>query len=113
VQKPLPETAQLPLTWIDVDKVPIQFVNNILGQVDDFGDIIIAFGQTTPPALTGTHEEMLRQAERIAYVPVRPVARFSMSRDRLEQMIDFLTKTLKMHDEALELRRRLKEPGQT
>jgi hypothetical protein len=99
--------AQLPLTWIDVDKVPIQFVNNVLGQVDDFGDIILAFGQTTPPALTGTDEEMRRQVERIAYVPVRPVARFSMSRDRLEQMIGFLGATLKMHDDAVALRRRL------
>lgn len=109
MQEPLPETAQFALTWIDVDKVPIQFVNNLLGQVDDLGDIIIAFGQTTPPALTGTDEEQRRQVERIAYVPVRPVARFSMSRDRLEQMIGLLARTLTMHDTAVELRRKLTE----
>lgn len=109
MQGPLPETAQFSLTWIDLDKVPIQFVNNLMGQVDDFGDIIVAFGQTTPPAFIGTAEEVRRQVERVAYVPVRPVARFSMSRDRLEQMIGLLTQTLANHDKAVELRRRLTE----
>lgn len=78
--------------------MPIQFVNSVLTQVDDFGDMIVAFGQTTPPPLMGSPEEVKRQAERIAYVPVRPIARFSMSRDRLVQVIDFLQQLLTMQD---------------
>jgi len=32
-EDPLPERALFSTTWIGVDKVPIQFVNNVLGQV--------------------------------------------------------------------------------
>ena len=42
------------LTWVGTEEIPVVFVNQMLGQVDDRGDIILSFGQMTPPALLGT-----------------------------------------------------------
>ena len=89
---------QVPLTWVGADEVPIQFVNQVLGQLDDAGDLILSFGQATPPAIMGNHEAQRQQAQRIAYVPVRPIARFSMSRARLNQVMKTLQDLAAIHD---------------
>jgi hypothetical protein len=89
----------LPLTWVGTDEVPIQFVNQMIAQIDDAGDIIITMGQMTPPAIMGaTEEERRRQVERIAYVPVRPIARFSLPRRRVDQIIASLQGIAQMSD---------------
>ena len=88
--------VQVPVSWVGTEDIPIVFINNFLGQVDDKGDAILTFGHYTPPALVGTAEEVMAQAERIAYVPVRPVARFTLSRPRLLELVEALQKTLDM-----------------
>jgi hypothetical protein len=100
--------VQLPLTWIDVDKTPINFVNAVVTQLDDFGDFLVTFGQATPPALTGANpEENRKQLERIAYVPVRPIFRISMSRARLEQFIANLQQMVAVQDQFFEAKRQM------
>jgi hypothetical protein len=112
MDEPVPEGFQLSLTWIDVDKVPIQFINSMLTQLDELGEIILTFGQATPPVLTGTTaEENRKQLERIAYVPVRPVARFAVSRSRLEQFLGFLSTALVQQDQYLAARRKMEKGG--
>lgn len=106
----MPRVVQIPATWVGVEDIPIPFVNNVLVQVDDVGDLIIAFGQTTPPALTATTpEENAIALERIAFIPVRPVARISMSRTRLDQTITTLQNLAKLQDAHLAEMRRLAE----
>lgn len=108
MEQPQGDFFQLPLTWIDVDKTPAQFVNAILTQLDDFGDILVTFGQATPPALTGaTPEENRKQMERVAYVPVRPIVRLSMSRSRLEQFVTSLQQTAVVQDQFVEAKRQM------
>ena len=103
--EPPPPTQNIPVSWVGVDEVPVQFVNCVLTQIDDFGDLIVNFGQMTPPVLTGTtQEENLRLLERVAYVPVRAVARISMSRTRLEQVIGFLQAGLALQEQHYRLR---------
>jgi hypothetical protein len=89
----------VPVTWVGTEEVPVVFVNQMLGQVDDRGDVILSFGQVTPPALIGTPQEQAAQAQRIAYVPVKPVARFTMSRPRVAELIGVLTQVLQIQNQ--------------
>jgi hypothetical protein len=91
-----PQSVQVPLTWVGAEELPITFISHFLGQVDDKGDAILTFGQTTPPALLGSPEEVLAQAQRLAYVPVRPVARFSLSRPRLLELLEVVRQTIEL-----------------
>ncbi len=68
------ERVNLNLAWVGVEDVPIVFVNQILGQVDDKGEVIISFGQATPPILLGSPEDLRRQAAAIPFIQVKPVA---------------------------------------
>ncbi len=95
-----PVTVQL--TWVGTEEVPIVFANMLMGQVDDRGDIILSFGQMTPPALIGTPEEKAAQVNRLAYVPVKPIARFSMSRPRVVELIKLLQDVLQIQSAARE-----------
>src|SRR5207249_9163215 len=97
--------VQVPLSWVGTEEIPIVFISHFLGQVDDKGDAILSFGQTTPPPLIGTPEEVRAQAERIAYVPVRPVARFTLSRPRLLELAEVVQKTLEVQQGVRDLLR--------
>ena len=94
------EQVQLPLSWIGMEELPIIFANQFLGVIDDRAEAIISFGQANPPVAIGTPEEMRKQLERLAYIPVKPVARISLSRERMLQLIDVLSQTVK-NQEAL------------
>jgi hypothetical protein len=89
-----PESVQVPISWVGSEEVPILFVSHFIGQIDDKGDAILSFGQTTPPPLMGTPDEIRAQAERLAYIPVRPVARISLSRPRLLELAETLRLTI-------------------
>jgi hypothetical protein len=93
---------------VGAEEIPIVFISHFLGQVDEKGDAILTFGQTTPPALTGTPQEVLAQARRLAYVPVRPVARFSLSRPRLVELLEIVQKTIDLQQVT---RKNLRQTG--
>ncbi len=99
---------QVPVSWVGAEDIPITFINNWLGQVDDKGDATIMFGHYTPPPLVGTPEEILAQAERIAYIPCHPVARFTLSRPRLFELAEALQKIL---DVQQTVREQLRQSG--
>jgi hypothetical protein len=58
----------------------------------------VSVGQLAPPVLVGSVEEQRMQAENITYVPIRTVARVSMTRARLEELIGVLSTTLELYD---------------
>jgi hypothetical protein len=74
--------------------MPIVFANQLIGQLDDRREAIITFGQANPPILIGSVEEQMQQATAIPFVQVRPVARVSLSRSRLEELVAVLSQTL-------------------
>jgi hypothetical protein len=88
--------VSIPLTWVGAEEIPVLFVNQMLGQVDDRGDVILSLGQVTPPAIVGTPEEQAAQVQRIAYVPVKPVARFTLSRPRVVELVQVLNQLLEI-----------------
>lgn len=100
---------QVQLTWVGTEDVPIMFISHTIGQVDDRGDAILSFGQVTPPALLGTPDEVAEQVKRLAFVPVTPVARFSMSRPRLIELMQMIDQLLKNQEAA---RQAIRQAGQ-
>lgn len=92
----------IPLTWIGAEELPVLFVNQFVGQVEaGQGVFFLNVGQALPPALIGTPEERTEQLEQIAYIPVKPVARFAFTRERLEYLIAILQTNLDQHDEIM------------
>jgi len=82
------------LAWVGVEEMPVVFANQVLAQVDDAGEAIIMFGQAAPPILLGSADEQRQQAALVPFVQVRPVARLTLSRARIEQLITVLQQTL-------------------
>jgi hypothetical protein len=106
-ETPEPQRITAQLAWIGIEDVPVVFVNQMLGQIDDKGEVLITFGQATPPVIVGPAEEAF-QAGTVPFVQVRPVARITMSRARLEEVVDVLQKTL---DNQARVLKQLSEGG--
>lgn len=87
------QEVTLPIVWSGTEDVPIVFVNQVLGQVGRQGEVVLAFGQLTPPALLGTPEQQREQAREISFLPVKPVARLAFTRVGLDDLIGVLEQT--------------------
>ncbi len=104
-----PEVLSLPLVWVGVDEVPIVMANQVLGQIAGEDEVVLAFGQVTPPPFLGTPEQRIEQAKQIQYVAVRVVARLSLTHTRLQELVRVLQQTLDNYDQAVKI---LKEASQ-
>jgi hypothetical protein len=92
------DIIQIPIAWIGLDDQPVLMANQFIGQVEQ-DEIIISIGtQVSPPILGSTAEERREQLSRVAFIPVRPVARFSMTRRRVEELAHILRDTLDNYD---------------
>ena len=81
------------LDWGGVESLPILLANQVIGQVGQQGEVIISFGQSSPPILIGTPEQQREQAKEITSLPVTPVARIALTRTGLDEMIRILNET--------------------
>ncbi|HEV7526833.1 MAG TPA: hypothetical protein VGP92_17835, partial [Acidimicrobiia bacterium] len=82
-----PEPVALPLTWVGIDDLPLLYVNQWLVQVAPPGEMMITAGQVSPPPVVGSAEDQYEQLQRWPFVAIRPVARFALSRARLDELI--------------------------
>ena len=89
--------AAIPLDWTQFDAVPILFGNHFLvqHQPDEF---VVTVGQSTGPPLSGTPEEISRQAAQVTGIPVETLARVALTRRRLTELIAVLQAALEDHD---------------
>jgi hypothetical protein len=95
VTPPEDEAArQVPLVWIDADDFPVSFCNHMLFQLAGPGEYVLTFGHVVPPPILGSVEERLEQAKRISFVPVKTVARVSLTRQRVDELIQVLQTVL-------------------
>ncbi len=105
------------LVWVGAEDMPIVFTNQALGQVGSHGEILLTFGQTSPPAfIPESEEETARILERLSELPIKPVARLALTRTSLEQLIVALQTTLTNYDRVQQLDAEAKletEEGQT
>lgn len=99
-----PESLQPRLEWHPADEIPFLFVNQLIAQVNQ-GEVFLTFGQVSPPVILGTPEEQRRQLSELESVPVRPIARLSMTPERLEEIIGVLVHTVERHRQQQEVER--------
>jgi hypothetical protein len=108
------EWLDIPVVWEGLENVPIVLANNALGQVGQQDEIILSFGQLTPPALYGDLERQREQAQQIERLAVKPVARLGLTRAGLDDLIRILTGTRDNYDRVQEARaKRAREAGET
>lgn len=94
-----PPDIDIPLAWIGAEELPIHLVNQFLCQFNQ-DEFILTIGQMAPPALiASTPEERLEQAEQISYVPVKPLARLTFTRQRLVELVATLEANIAQYDE--------------
>ena len=99
-----PLQKRVRLVWVGVEDIPISFTNQALGQVGSHGEILLTFGQSSPPAfLPESEEEQARALEELSELPIKPVARFALTRTSLEQLIGALQTTLNNYDQIQQL----------
>lgn len=92
------DEVQVRLLWIDLDETPVYAANQFIGQFHG-QEIIVAFGHMSPPVIVGeTLEERRGQAEGLGYVPVRPVARISLTRENLGSLMNILEQTKRNYE---------------
>lgn len=92
-----PEVVQVPVSWVGIDEPPILLVNQFLGQFQG-DEFIITLGQLAPPILLGTDEEKLEEARRLSFIPVKVLARFGLTRARVEELIRVLQQTIENYE---------------
>lgn len=95
------DIVTLPIVYIGVEDVPILFANQFVIQHEE-NEFILTVGQLQPPILLGPPEQRKEQAKRLTYVPIKVVARFGLTRQRLTELIQALQTNLQIYDEKQE-----------
>ena len=95
------DAITLPLTYLGLEDIPILFANQFVIQHEK-NEFILTVGQLQPPILLGTPEDRKEQAKKLTYVPIRVVARFGLTRQRLTELIEVLQSNLRTYDEKQE-----------
>jgi hypothetical protein len=93
------EQLDIPLAWIGVEELPMLGVNQMIAQHIGREEFILIFGQVAPPVILGQTEEQRREQLRmVTFAAVKPVARVSMTRARVVELIRILHSQLEAHD---------------
>ena len=95
------DAITLPVTYLGLEDVPILFANQFVIQHEK-NEFILTVGQLQPPILLGSPEERKEQAKKLTYVPIRVVARFGLTRQRLVELVEALQNNLRKYDEKQE-----------
>src|SRR5215210_6976265 len=93
----------LPVAYVGVDDVPIQFANQFVVQIEE-EEILLVVGQMSPPVLIGTPAQQAEQAKGVPFVPIQVVARYGMTVHRARQLAELLSRQIKRFEEAQEAR---------
>jgi hypothetical protein len=91
--------VQVPIVWVGIEDVPVYAVNQIVVQHSGANEFVVTFGELTPPIALGTEEQRREQLRMTSFVPIRPVARVGLNRQRLQELITVLQQNLQRHDE--------------
>ena len=96
---PEPEHRAIPTVWVGLDETQVSFANAFVCQFQP-GEFVISIGQVVPPMLLGPPEAHREQLEAVDFVPITPIARIAVTRDRLVELINALQENLRNHDVA-------------
>jgi len=95
------DAITLPVVYVGAEDEPILLANQFAIQHQK-NEFILTVGQLQPPILLGSPEERKEQAKKLTYVPIRVVARFGLTRQRLAELIEALQINLRKYDEKQE-----------
>lgn len=69
------------------------FANQMATQFTQ-GQVLLTFGQMTPPLVSGTPEEQMEQMQQAGPVPIRVIGQFAVPVEAFGQMVAALQQTL-------------------
>jgi hypothetical protein len=96
-----PVQREIALDWRGAEQLPLYYANHLASQLDPTqGVFFITFGSATAPLLLGSPERVRAQAEAIETVPIQPIARIAVTREKLPDFIRALEENLARYDEA-------------
>lgn len=90
----------VPLVWVGVDELPVHASNQLVAQIAAREEIILSFGHVSPPVILGDPEMRRTQLSQMPYVPITPLARFSLTREKLQEFVDVLAAHVRSYDET-------------
>ena len=93
------EEIRIPTVFIGAEDAPIQFANQFVIQHQQ-EEFVLTIAQVVPPILLGTPEEKIEQAKQTAYVPIKVIGRYGMTRPRVEELIKALQDNLDNFDKG-------------
>ena len=93
------ETVRVRVEPVESD-VQVLFANSFNITFHDDG-FILSVGQLVPPVLLGNEEEQREQLRELQTVPLHVLARFALTRQRVDQLIDVLVKNRESFDKAI------------
>jgi len=92
-----PKERKIPISFSELEATPVLLANVMF--VQRFGEeYVVAIGQIAPPILVGTPAEQKHRVDTLGELSVRPVARVSLTRARLEEFIKVLQDGLNLPD---------------
>jgi hypothetical protein len=97
------EQREIPLTWMNVEDVPVLFANQFIIQHNQ-DEFILTIGQMVPPALLGDEQQRAAQLQEIERVPVKPLARIAFTRARLVELVQALEGNREIYDHTQQAR---------
>jgi hypothetical protein len=103
----VPQPVELPVVWLGVEGVPIQFATAFVSQFDPqtLDSLTLTVGQVTFPAISAaTQEERQQQLENVSYVPIRPIIRLGLTPARARELVATLEANLDLLERAIKLR---------
>lgn len=93
------DSVEIPLSWVDAEQRDVMAANQSgMSHNLETGEFILILGHVAPPLLSGSEEEMRQQAERLPFVPIRTLARFSLTRQGVEALRDVVQANLARYD---------------
>jgi hypothetical protein len=87
------EILEIPVIWVGAEDAPVTASNQFVSSFEP-EQFVLTFGNATPPIIVGTDEQKQEQLKRLGYVPIRTLARFSLTPHRLEELIAILAENL-------------------
>ena len=95
-----PERIGIPISWVGYDEVPIAYANQFLLQAQPEECFIMGIGQSTPPALIGSAEEIAEQAAQVEFVSVRTLAKVALTEAKMKELIAVLQVSVDRAEQA-------------
>ena len=101
-----PEHSFVRTQWVGVDDVPLLVANQFAVQLGAGSpevapeDLFLVVGQVAPPLLVGTEEEQRAQFAEVTAVPIRTLARLSLTRQRAVELAAALSQLVEQYDAA-------------